>query len=339
MAKPQNPSIHPVSAFAPPIRVRAARLAGGAALLGAALAGCGGDGDSSTGSSAPTNGAPSLSLSVQPSSLVLGQSAQLTWTASSGTQCTASGGWSGAQASSGTQTITPGSAGTATFTLACSGEGYSGSATQTVSLAVNAPGPQVTLTAPSGTVAGNVTLSADVSGAIAINQVEFFLNDSTSLGIATSAPYTVTWDTTQAADGSATVVAVATDAEGHVGRSTAATVTVANNAPAPATLSELQAQVFTPMCSGCHSGNGSSLPGVQNLTAGNSYAALVGVASIEQPSLMRVAPGDANNSYLIRKLEGAAGITGSRMPLGGPPLDTATLDRVKSWIAAGAPNN
>jgi len=27
------------------------------------------------------------------------------------------------------------------------------------------------------------------------------------------------------------------------------------------------------------------------------------------------------------------------MPLGGPFLDQATIDKVKSWIASGAPNN
>ena len=65
----------------------------------------------------------------------------------------------------------------------------------------------------------------------------------------------------------------------------------------------------------------------------------VGVASVQQPSLQRVQPNDAANSYIIRKLEGAAGISGSRMPLGGPFLDQATIDEVKSWIAAGAQNN
>jgi len=41
---------------------------------------------------------------------------------------------------------------------------------------------------------------------------------------------------------------------------------------------------------------------------------------------------------LIHKLEGAPGITGSRMPLGGPFLDQATIDGVKAWIDAGAQN-
>lgn len=111
--------------------------------------------------------------------------------------------------------------------------------------------------------------------------------------------------------------------------------------PPPATtLIELQNTIFTPRCSGCHTGGGGSLPSSMNLSStGATFAALVGVASIQQPSLQRVQPNDAANSYIIRKLEGAAGISGSRMPLGGPFLDQATIDQVKSWIGAGAQNN
>jgi hypothetical protein len=54
---------------------------------------------------------------------------------------------------------------------------------------------------------------------------------------------------------------------------------------------------------------------------------------------MRVKPGEPANSYVIHKLEGAAGISGARMPFGGPFLDEATIDQVESWIASGAPNN
>ncbi len=55
--------------------------------------------------------------------------------------------------------------------------------------------------------------------------------------------------------------------------------------------------------------------------------------------MLRVKPGDPANSYLIQKLEGSAGISGARMPFGGPYLDQATIDQIKSWIAAGAPDN
>jgi uncharacterized protein (TIGR03118 family) len=199
--------------------------------------------------------------------------------------------------------------------------------------------PIVVLTAPSGTVSGTVNVSATVQSNVAIAKVEFFAG-GVALGAVTIAPFTTTWDTTTIADGTVAINAKATDVDGNVGVA-AADVTVSNG-PAPVTLSQIQAAVFTPICSGCHNGSnppGGALPGSQNLTAGNSFAALVGVASLEQPALRRVKAGDPDNSYIIQKLEGAAGISGSRMPLGGPFLDQATIDQIKSWIASGAPNN
>src|SRR5262249_24746957 len=106
------------------------------------------------------------------------------------------------------------------------------------------------------------------------------------------------------------------------------------------TLSQLQTDVFTPRCAPCHNGNGTALPGVMNLSsAAATFSALVNVASLEQTTLLRIKPGDAANSYVVQKIEGAARITGSRMPLRGPFLDQATIDAVKSWINAGAANN
>lgn len=107
-----------------------------------------------------------------------------------------------------------------------------------------------------------------------------------------------------------------------------------------ATLTQLQDTIFSPLCSGCHSGVGAALPGVMNLSnADATFTSLVGVPSIEQPALLRVDPNASGNSYLIHKLEGAATIDGERMPLGGAPLGQATIDQVKAWIDAGAQNN
>jgi mono/diheme cytochrome c family protein len=193
-------------------------------------------------------------------------------------------------------------------------------------------------TPPAGAVTGSVTLTATVTDAISIANVKFFVNTDTLIGTATSAPFTVQWDSTTAPNGPAALTAVATDVDGNVGTSPAVNVTVAP----VVTLTQLQEQVFTPLCSGCHNGSqpaGGRLPGSQNLTAGNTFSNIVGVASLEQPSLMRVKPGDPDNSYLIHKVEGAADISGSQMPLGGPVLSQATIDQIRSWISAGAANN
>lgn len=108
--------------------------------------------------------------------------------------------------------------------------------------------------------------------------------------------------------------------------------------PTPPTFAKIQSQILTPTCavSGCHSGGRPA--GGMDLSA-PAYTRIVTVASSEVPSLVRIAPGSAANSYLIRKLEGAPGIVGSRMPLTGPSLDQATVDRIRAWIDAGAPNN
>jgi len=106
-----------------------------------------------------------------------------------------------------------------------------------------------------------------------------------------------------------------------------------------ATLDALQASVFTPTCavSGCHTGPSSgSLPSGMDLnTADASFANLVGIPSIQQPTLSRVAAGDPDNSYLVQKIEGTAA-SGSRMPLGGGVLDQALIEDIRDWIANGA---
>jgi hypothetical protein len=77
-------------------------------------------------------GAPTISLS--PTSITVGMSSTLTWTAINATGCTASGSWSGAQTASGSQTVTPSAVGNFTYTLTCSNA--AGSATNAAILAV-----------------------------------------------------------------------------------------------------------------------------------------------------------------------------------------------------------
>jgi hypothetical protein len=105
------------------------------------------------------------------------------------------------------------------------------------------------------------------------------------------------------------------------------------------TLSSIQTEIFSQRCIGCHNGSGRFLPSVMNLNEGNSYASLVGVTSIQKPGLQRVAPGDPDNSYVIHKVEGRAGITGQRMPLNGTPLTDGQILVLRRWIELGAPNN
>jgi mono/diheme cytochrome c family protein len=96
----------------------------------------------------------------------------------------------------------------------------------------------------------------------------------------------------------------------------------------------IQANIFTPICSVCHVGG--AAPEGLRLDATDSFNLLVGVPSTEVPSLLRVKPGDPDNSYIIQKLEGHAAV-GAQMPLGGPYLSTDTIAFVRQWITNGAP--
>jgi hypothetical protein len=107
--------------------------------------------------------------------------------------------------------------------------------------------------------------------------------------------------------------------------------TAANSAPNAAAVKTLLTNTVWSAgskCIDCHGGNGNL-----SFTTDDNWAnELVGVNSSEQTTIKRVSPGDAANSYLIQKLEGASTITGGRMPLGASPLSTTQIDQIKAWI-------
>ncbi|MBP7760186.1 hypothetical protein KA093_00110 [Candidatus Saccharibacteria bacterium] len=108
---------------------------------------------------------PIVSISVNPSSMYSGSSATISWSATnSPTSCTASGSWSGAKATSGTQSTGALGAGTYSYSLLCTNQGGdSAVATATVSVTLP-PAPVVSLSAnPISTTSGgssNLTWSA-----------------------------------------------------------------------------------------------------------------------------------------------------------------------------------
>ena len=103
--------------------------------------------------------------------------------------------------------------------------------------------------------------------------------------------------------------------------------------PLVAEFQSIQDNVLTPVCTICHAGAGA--PVGLRLDQGNSFAMLVNVPSVQVSNLLRVNPGDPDNSYLIQKIQGNAAV-GGRMPLNGPPLSQETIDVIRAWIAAGA---
>lgn len=99
------------------------------------------------------------------------------------------------------------------------------------------------------------------------------------------------------------------------------------------TLSSIQRLVFNPSCVS-HHGLDDAAAGL-NLAEGHSFKSMVNVRST-QVMLDLVRPGDAENSYLIHKLEGRDGIEGRQMPLGASPLSPADIAVIKAWINSGA---
>jgi hypothetical protein len=102
-----------------------------------------------------TPAAPTLSLAS--TSIVTGGSTTITWSSASATGCTASGSWSGALASSGTQTISPTAVGSDTYTLVCSNNAGTSPATS-VTLSVTAAAPPPSSGGGGGGVLGLSTL-------------------------------------------------------------------------------------------------------------------------------------------------------------------------------------
>ena len=83
-----------------------------------------------------TSSQPTLSLSATPTTITPGQSSTLSWSSTHTTSCTASGGWSGTKATSGSEAVSP--AVTMRYTLNCSGA--TGDVTQSTTVTVTPRG-------------------------------------------------------------------------------------------------------------------------------------------------------------------------------------------------------
>ncbi|PYT06399.1 MAG: hypothetical protein DMF49_11270 [Acidobacteria bacterium] len=103
------------------------------------------------------------------------------------------------------------------------------------------------------------------------------------------------------------------------------------------TLKSLQANVFGPICADCH--NPSGIGPFPMVTEEDTYQNTVNVESFEVPGVLRVAPGDPENSYLVWKIEGRKTISYDRMPppySANPPLTNDQISTIREWIKRGA---
>ena len=94
--------------------------------------------------------------------------------------------------------------------------------------------------------------------------------------------------------------------------------------PMMATFDSIQANIFTPICSGCH--GGANPAENLNLDATHSYNDLINVPSTEEPSIVRVKPGDPSQSYLVIHIQKE-----------GDGASATDLSYIEQWITDGAP--
>jgi hypothetical protein len=89
--------------------------------------------------------------------------------------------------------------------------------------------------------------------------------------------------------------------------------------------------------SSCHGGPGGKAGLQFSANAAANYAQLVNVQATSE-NFLRVAPNDADNSYIVIKVEGRQ-LVGQRMPRGQTALNNIDLTNIRNWINNGAPNN
>src|SRR5439155_14717615 len=93
---------------------------------------------------------------------------------------------------------------------------------------VDGTAPTVTLTAPAdgATVSGTITVSANASDNVGVAGVQFLLDGAILGAEDTTAPYSISWDTSTATSGTHVLKATARDLAGNTATSAAVTVTV-----------------------------------------------------------------------------------------------------------------
>ena len=182
----------------------------------------------------PPAPAPTVSLAASPATITSGGSSVLTWSSKNANSCTASGGWTGTKAVSGTFTVAPTT--TTTFTLTCAGSSGSGHASAIITVNAAAPAP----------VAPTVTLTASATTIIAGSSSTLKWSSKSAASCVASGGWTGTQATSgthSVSPGSTTTYTLACTSSGGTAQ-TAAKVTV-NAAVVPAPTVKLTASPTT----------------------------------------------------------------------------------------------
>jgi len=161
---------------------------------------------------------PSVTLTAAPTSVASGASAQLNWSSTNSTTCTAAGGWTGTKALSGTQSTGARTADTS-YSLTCTGRG--GSQTASTTVKVTQPAPTLTFSAAPASIAsgGTSQLTWSTTNATSCTASGGWTGTKGTSGTLATSALTANTSYTLACSG----------ASGSISRT--ATVTVTSNAP------------------------------------------------------------------------------------------------------------
>src|SRR5882672_173175 len=145
--------------------------------------------------------APGVTLVATPASISAGGNSTLTWSSSDSTSCTASGGWTGSKATTGTQSVGPLNS-TTSYTLSCTGSGGTTQTTATVTVAaVSTPTVSLSANPASVGVNGTSTLTWSSANATSCTASGGWSGSKTTSGSQPVGPLAVTTNFTLACTG------------------------------------------------------------------------------------------------------------------------------------------
>ncbi len=144
------------------------------------------------------------------------------------------------------------------------------SAALSLTVNIDTTAPTVSLTSPANgaTVSGTITLSATASDNVGVSRVDFYV-DGGLLGSSNASPYSLSWNTLLATNGSHTLLAKASDAAGNVGASATVTVTVNN-----------VADITPPVVTLTSPANGATLPAKGSVSVSATASDASGISQI-----------------------------------------------------------
>ena len=88
-------------------------------------------------------------------------------------------------------------------------------------------------------------------------------------------------------------------------------------------------------CAGCHSGSNPSKS--LDLASGNAWGATYEVSSLQNSTRLLVDPYNANDSWMVIKVEGTQGQgMGGKMPKGSGSWSSSDIQTLRDWINDGA---